>query len=905
MDSNFANHRTEYFANHSLAWTALRHFLSARLVRELAIAIVDQVSNGELTISQLFDEALNSGPEWLDSWLLMPREVHTPLEKYLQFHIRAIAWQNDAEIYVPEEVGATPGIISPRLLENALYIGRVDLGWPEKPLSDLRDGRQPSYLLLVDAIIQAQRLLRSSTVDDFIATVVPPLNSIDGPLAIVIIKHLGDLCADADDWDKASALYGEAELQLSRGVESAWNELASSLRSIITQSRASAIVTMSGAAAAAEFFSRSLSAPVAERPFLVANASHDALVARLKATEMLDVPDQRAALLLPPLLQTTHDPSSALQDWLNGDFRDSPRQFWAVLRRQIALGLATASRSTKALYARSIVENLKGDIERSRQHDLFKMAMNLLIESGDDAAAARVVWNENLVEAYVDQNCVEFLIKHSEEYLGARTERQKVVIELFQQWIELMSVDSIDLSLSMLRYVVSLATKSTISFSSRDNLGGRSLEVICNLARKRPEIRSPIAPEVAEAIIARLSSFSFWTAKTTALEIAKEYGDVFSRDQLQSIVSATLDLLTTIDPAANAWPIMRPALAFLVSIPVKRFAGSVPEAGKRIVDTILRFGVQQQADHAGTLFYLYDFDSSLLRDDSVAKKLQNSVTQLRQRSLQSKSSDAVANIQALLIAPTISGRDGVSDALAGIVNILKSAAESRPSIALPEAYLSLLLLANQQKRMADELAVGPDEFRSWLTPLISLVAKLWIQAKDRPLLFAPFSLPPATAPNPTIIHNWAFASMVFAESLGHGKEISDALTDALTQPALQNSIVLARATRSVANETIEVDPEEIRKENRDTFYSALGRRLVVVEKLDVERGRVVCAALLDQCFRHGPRALDAAIFLSVARLDIGAFVLQANYSDYVKRMGNNRELRLALIPLLEMFGVHP
>jgi hypothetical protein len=247
----------------------------------------------------------------------------------------------------------------------------------------------------------------------------------------------------------------------------------------------------------------------------------------------------------------------------------------------------------------------------------------------------------------------------------------------------------------------------------------------------------------------------------------------------------------------------------------------------------------------------------------------------------------------------------VTDALTGLANILKSANESRISIALPEAYAPLLLLANQQKKIADELSLDLNEFRSSLIPLIPLVANLWIQAKNRPLLFAPFSLPPATVPNPVIVHNWAYASIVFAESFQQGDQILSALTTAMTQPMLHNSIALARATRSVTGKSIEIDPKEVRKENRDTFYSALGRRLVVLQRLDDEHGREVCRALLDQCFRQGPRELDAAVFLSVARLDIGASVPRTDQSDYIKRLENNRNLRLALIPLLEMFGVRP
>jgi len=629
------------------------------------------------------------------------------------------------------------------------------------------------------------------------------------------------------------------------------------------------------------------------------------MVAKLQESDLFAVSDRRAALLLPPLLQATHDSSSALNDFLKGDFRDSHRQFWAVLRRQIALGLAVQSRGTKALYARSILDSLSAEVARNRQPDSFRIAIGLLIESGDNTSAARAGWIETLVDAYVDENCVEFAIRHSEEHQGACAERQGVVIELFQQWTELIALDRVRVSTMMLRHVTALAGKSPTSLRSTENLGGRSLEVIRDVAQKRPELRNHIASEVAEAIINRLSSPGFWTATATALKIANEYGDAFSKAQLERIVRVDLDLLAKMDPTADAWPFVRPALAFLVSTPVKEFSGLMPEIGKRIVDTILRFGAQQKSEHAQTLFYLYDFDSSLLSDELVAEKLQNTVVQVRHRSLQSGSSDSIANIQALLIAPTISGRDGVQDALTGLADILKSVSERRSSIALPDAYLSLLLLANQQKRIADDLSLNLDEFKSWLTPLITLVAGLWEQAKDRPFLLAPFSLPPATVPNPVIVHNWAFASMAFSESLRQGDQILAALTDAMTQPLLHDSIALARATRSVAGESVQIDPAEIGNENRATFYATLGRRLVVLQRLDAERGREVCIALLNQCFRLGPRDLDAAVLLSALRLDLGAYIFQMEHSDYIKRMGNSRELRLALIPLLQMFGLNP
>jgi len=906
MANDSANLRKRHFANNWLAWAALRHFLPARLVRELAYVIVDKMSNGTLSVDQLFDEAITAGPEWIDSWLLQPREVRTPLGEYLQHRIRTIAWQSDVEMGVSPEISVLPEVIKPSALEKAIRLGAADFGCPERLLNELRVTNQRSISVLSEAITTARRIFKSSTREEFLHAIVPPLASIEGPLAVIIVKHLGDLCADADAWDKASDLYEEAASRVSKEVDSVWDELESSLRAIITQSRASAIRTLKGADAAAEVLSNALAATtIADAPLLLLNASHDALVASYASFDKRATPDRRAALLLPPLIWSTHDPSSALQAWLEGDFHDSQRQFWAVLRRQIALGLATESRITKALYARSILDGLVADIARQRQPESFQMAIRLLLESGNSTSVAKVGWNEQLIDAYVDESCVDFVIAHAKEYPRSSAERQQVVIELFQHWAVLTSLDRMNVAECMLKHVAALALELSTSLFTPENLGGRSLEVLHYVAQKRPELRNGVASEVAEAVIRKLSVPAFWTARDAALATAEDYGDVFSKDKFQAIIGATLDRLAETDPAAEAWPIVRSALTFLVSGPVKRLSRSAPELGQRIVDAVLRFGVQQKTEQARVLFFLHDFDPALLRDASVADKLRDAVIQVRHRSLQSNASNAVENIQALLLAPAISGRDGVHDALDGLARILKPVSEPHLSIALPLAYEPLLLLANQQQKIAEDLSVSLDSFRSWLAPILELVIDFWLQVKYRPLLFAPFSLPPATRPNPVIVHNWAYASILFAESLQQGDRLLVALTAARTQPMLADPIALARATRSVARNETKVDPAEMRTENRDTFYSVLGRRLVVLQSIDDEQGREICKALLDQCFRQGPRDLDAAVLLAASRLNLGAYVTQNDRSDYVKRLENNRDLRMTLVPILEMLGVSP
>ena len=164
-------------------------------------------------------------------------------------------------------------------------------------------------------------------------------------------------------------------------------------------------------------------------------------------------------------------------------------------------------------------------------------------------------------------------------------------------------------------------------------------------------------------------------------------------------------------------------------------------------------------------------------------------------------------------------------------------------------------------------------------------------------------VPPATRPNPTIIHNWAFASLRLAASLEREPEIVSALELAATEPEFAGPIALARTTLasiSIGEMAGSLNIEGIRAENRDTFYTALGARLVLVQKLPPQEVTDICKALLDQCFLYGPRELDAAVFLLADRLNLRDYVAGREHSDYRKRLESNRQLRVLLSSVLEL-----
>jgi len=129
-----------------------------------------------------------------------------------------------------------------------------------------------------------------------------------------------------------------------------------------------------------------------------------------------------------------------------------------------------------------------------------------------------------------------------------------------------------------------------------------------------------------------------------------------------------------------------------------------------------------------------------------------------------------------------------------------------------------------------------------------------------------------------------------------------ALDVASMQPLLANAVALGRATRSVTDVATDFGPNAILDENAATFYDALGRRIALLQLLDQDRAHALCAVLVTQCFCHGPRALDAAIFYAAARLNLGDHVRKCKHPTYTKKLDNERDIKLAVEPILATFN---
>lgn len=889
--------RKEHFESDWLAWAAIHHFLPAPLLRELSYVIVDRVSNSALSFSQLFDETISEESSALASWLIRPLPVSSQLAEYLQYRIRAFTWQNDEGGFLSLIREEMPDSTAPSLLEKAVEFGASDFTSRYVLGKDEQDFGQSSMNHFIRSFIQA----RTKDTDGFMDTLMEHLKTVPMPLSAIMLKHLGDLFADVDEWSKARALYEQVNRQTKEVTSPEWADFASLIQSITTQSLATSIRYLEGAKESFELLNKAFSqASMENAPILFGNGSFDAYVASHQAASFDVGHDSRSTVLYSPLLLKTHNHSIAMGKWLNGKFTDASTRYWAVLRRQIALGSATESRTTKAWYARNIFDELEQTGSRQGAQGSFNMATRLLVESGNREIASKVNWSERIVSTFVEQACFDRVVEHAESHAGSINERRHVVIELCCAWIGKLDAEQQDLATSILKYLAKLALIPATS-DSETNIGGHSLEALNHIAKHRPEFRELICHEITDVIAVHLESTGFWTGTEKALKLASEYTSAFPNELLHKVVEAILSMLDK--PGMGMWPIVRPALQVLVAKQVKALAKDIPELGHRIVTAILRFGLEQESENARVIFYLHDFDLKLLKDPSIKESLQDTLLAVRQRATRINSSDVVEKIQALLLAPVISGCEGVDAALDGIKLILNSASGKKQSIAMSYAYDPLLLLVNKYHDIAQALDMREEEFQSKLQPLFPLLIELWRKAAENPMILAEFSFPPPTTVDFITVHNWAFTSIRFAELFQERKSMEEALKAASLQPSLTSGITLARASQTVAEKSDNFDANTVRKENCETFYSALGRRLVVLERLGKEKGSDLCLALTEQCLRLGPCEIDAAVFLATVRMSLTRQISQQSYSHYTKRLENKRDLRLKLLPILQMMEI--
>lgn len=890
--------RADHFRRHPLLWMALNHFLSADLLRELYAILVDEVSQRRLSLSEVVEDQLTAGASSLRSWTIRPRPGPDPVAGYLQQLAQVMLWAGD------QSASPNPGGDDPHLRRWAEDLGlaqrlataglEVDLpktaAWPEglRPLATALHALRAPGDVAIDVPAIAEGVARA----------------VEAPLSGVLVKHLGDLCAAQDAWTEANQFYALARPVSTDEQDGAWDAFNADFDDIVHQSIAAGCWALSGPDTAVVVLEEPFeTATLSTRPLLLANGKQDEMVARFSDRKGIDfAPDDRPVTRAAPLLAHSQDVSRAWHAWMQRRFDTAERFFNAALRRQIALGSVTAVRETKIAFGRCVLDSLEAQLNRQHSPDRFRKAVRLMIESGHAEAAAGAAWTAALVRTYVTAEAVREALDHVAPEMGENIERLMVAIALVERWLELLPRDAGDLPAQMLTILAQVAEANERSFNSAHDLGGRSLKGLRRAGQARPETGRQAAGAVAAAVEAHLAGADF-LAIEEALRTLAVFREGMAPARLAQTLARVLDMMDRIGPKASHWSTIGPALDLLTSEAAKRAIRDDPELTRRLTQTTVRFALEEGSENARLLFLLRDLDPTILAVVDAAQ-LEAVIADVARRAQEIHVSSAASCIYALLSAPRLVGRKGIEAALAGLHEIIRSARTRRSDVSFPPAADATVLLGERASLIAKDLDLQQDAFQAAVGPLFEDLVEVWRLARDKPLTFAGFSIPRATAPSPVLVHNWAYGSLALASWLGRSAELQAALDTAEQAPALADGIAGARAARVIAGDDDTVRAEVLAKEPREAFYGALGRRILNLRDVEPTARAEPFRLLLDRAFVLGPHGLDAGLFTAAlaAGLD-GTLALTDARVDYRRRLNADRELRLCLFPLFQ--GLFP
>jgi hypothetical protein len=871
----------------------LSHFLPADLFAELCVSIVDTVSEETISLDALFDTRSPDKPSALGIWTLVPKVVSQPMEIYLQDLVRTLAWQSDNEVsWFPRDFNQNQASFI-ATVEGALRISRGDLA-----TIDCSFGAVPQQLHSFAAAVE--KLKKGAPVESCKSIAAAAALSIAMPLSVVVVKHLGDLCADADRWDAAVEFYSQADLMLPQKFGPVWREFLLSLKVIISQSVATALRITRGPVEASLHSEEIVSNANLQVGLLASvNTSPDLFYTKRQSSGLSFQPDMRALVLLPPQLIDVHKPNIALECWANRNYIDAQRWFWSVLRRQIALGSARSTRYTKAYYGRCLIDSLTAKRDDGAGVEVFSLGVRLLLESGLPAVVEHTIWSEDIVGAHVSEDLIAAAIVSVDRAHGAVHERTLVLLGIFKNWIQVLPQDASVAVRSMLQFIARTAKNFEWSLRGEQNVSGSSFEALTEIGKARPEFRTIAADAVVDSIVTRMGDNHFQLVRD-ALGTANAYLDILEKFQLRNVVVATLSALARYKSGDGPWPVIQPALTLLSSESVVLLNAQDVDLRSEVTGVLLRFSIESEAENGRLLYLLRGIDPMLVKDQVDSDRLETIVTGLRKKAHQN-SSAAVEQIMALLVAPTITGVAGIRDAIDALLLILDSASVAKPRISFSMAFRPVLLLADRRLSLAAELSISDSELDSMIRPLGAALLRMWYKAYDVPAIFAGFAIPSRSTPNPTVVHNWTFASIGFAHSFDLTKEMEAAIAGAARNPVLETPISIARAIRITAGDREPFDLSSIRAEKKEAFYAALGQRLVLLSAMSRDASWNIVTVLFEQCLRFGPKGLDAGIFGLALTVGIHNDMKSAEAVSYCLRLDNDRELRLSLTPMIESF----
>lgn len=921
-NSNARNERLIHFQTNPLPWLLVNHFLTAGLLRELFGAVVQYATADTFDLDDFFD-VLYNGAAPFDTLVLRPKETTGPLEDYVKRTISSVIAAHD---YVPPvniEMLKGEEAVRARALEASSYLGQLRLD----DRDDMRRliGKLPaelepffkaimslanfqpldSYNASSDSNLERVDFESSSGSENTVfEEVLEALNYNEQPLRVVLVKHLGDLCADVDWWSGASFFYIRAQEMMANVTCEAWADLTTSLQSSLTLSTSSAAFVTSGAKISGAMLASGIDQSEDNGNLtLLANGAWDADWVKAIATDtLIPLRGRHVAKSSATQVLSSLDLDAAFKSWEEDRPRDANRFFWATLRRQYALGSITATNETKSYYGRFVVNWLDRMIEKHRLTDLFNMGVRLLLESGDGPFVEKTKWTDQLIETYVTEESVSAAIKCVDRYPGTRPVRLYAAINLFKEWLITLPPEREGPATLMLQFLADTAKESTSSLIKSKDLARQSLDALKDVADKRPELVYVIADAVADTVIEKLKG-NFYEA-SSALESVGNYIGAMNETALKRLIDAILKYADEVQFGEGAWMIVRLLTDALSSNAVQTFANANPNEGRAITSAIVHLNSEQNSENGRLLFILSGLEPEYVKKEVTSEQLNSIVTEVRSRARIINASNAGHFICALLAAPWASKDDGIKDAMTSILEIIESTLNGRPQISFATTYNAINLLTERNDDILSHVQ-DAQGYRHSLAKIFDAIVRMWERSKVEPMIFTTFAIPEPTRPHPTLIHNWAFSSVKFAHLLRRDSEVDQALDTASNEPLLKDAIAIARTfarsgVQAADREAEKRDLRSIEEEGKEAFYAALGKRLAEAQALDMEPRSALIDTLVRRTLRLGPHFLDAATFAFAGANGRDINGASNEIASYRVRLDNERKLRLVIFPLFNL-----
>jgi hypothetical protein len=884
--------RGEDFRQHHLAWIVVRHFLGAAELRELCGEIVSACSNGNLSLKDVVLEHRIPAQDSMGVWAISMRHSEEPLRSYLTRFVQVVAWQGDAEAGLHGNEGEVTDFEIMKSLEFSLRMSREDLvsfNWSDKDISASTAPLRP----ILESLEGLQAAYQSGELG-FQPDLTPFESS--SPLRACIVKHLGDLLADVNAWEPASSFYSHALQLLNACNAPHWHHLKSNLEILFNQSAATATAMTGHAERALALMNDAVNSSQGADVLAIRNGADDQRRAK-RAIDPADFGyDDRASVVFAPQAVQAPQLIHAMENWAEKRFDDAHRWFWAALRRQIAFGSYLARNETKAYYGLSMFEKIENDLGNRRDAGSFDLALRLLIDSLRYTIVEKTEWSSDFIAKYVDDAVIERAIGSAGSVKAEERQRSNVVVALFKNWLKLLPAERQYEAKIMMSFLSHLSVRFEREFFAERNTGGLALKAFKEASRDRPEFRQIGSAAACTAVISGLRRRHPLDVGE-AIELADIYRKDFSVEELRDVTEHILALTEAIPDGQGDWPIVRPVINFLGSSYVARKAKESP-LGLRIAKEMLRLTFENKSEQPQAMFVLRYLDPKIVQDHVAQERLADLVGSLKARALQTNSSSSIGAIQALLIAPHFAGSEAVNAALEGLSAVLTIRNPKRPSLIFNEAYYPLIDLARNKNEVIEVLNVTAERLREQLRPLAEKICDVWKAAAGSSVIFSTFSIPQSNEPNPTIVHNWTFASFAFGRAYDFTSEIEEAIAAARQNRDIRKSIDVARVVFAAGKphdmslmESIESSPE--------SFYSGLGTWLLAVKSYAGNERKAALRNLIESCFKFGPDGQDIAVLLLAHELGIK---MEPNAATriYHEKLLKNRHLRNSLTPIYRM-----